>query len=74
MLYIITTKDPRNPGHNPHSKVTGGCTRADMCTDSTGEHHSFLLETSVSPEEIKEALAPMHVTRIESVTKVVWSI
>lgn len=72
MLYIVTTKDPRNPLHDPHNKMTAACTQSTICTDATGAHHSFLLETSATVPEIKEALSPLHVTRIEAAVTFVW--
>lgn len=72
--YIVTIKDPKNPRHNPHNKVTSECTRSDVCTDSTGEHHSFIVETELSPGEVIAAFrsAGTHVTRVEQARVVVW--
>lgn len=72
--YVVTIKDPKNPKHNPHNKITGMCSRSDVCTDSTGEHHSFVLETDLDPDEVIAALksAGTHVTRVEEAAIVRW--
>jgi hypothetical protein len=72
MMYVVTVKLPKNPAHNPRDKKTGVCpVVGGICTDQTGEHHSYLDTTSVSPEEAerrcKEVLGFDHVTRIEEV-------
>lgn len=65
--YLVTIKLPRNPGHDPHNKKTGPCPASTECTDSTGEHHTFLLET----DQLSMALARYsHVTRVERVVTV----
>lgn len=65
--YLVTIKLPRNPDNNPHDKRTGPCPVSAECTDSTGEHHTFLLET----DRLQLALARYsHVTRVERVVTV----
>ena len=65
--YLVTIKLPRNPDHNPRDKKTGPCPTSTECTDSTGEHHTFLLET----DRLFMALARYeHVTRVERVVMV----
>lgn len=45
MVYLVTVKLPKNPAHNPNSKVTGKCpVNGNYCSDTTGEHHTVLIE------------------------------
>jgi len=70
--YIVTYKHQiKNKEHDPKNKVTNKCTASNVCTDSTGEHHSFLAE-GITTLELKERLtqAGMHITRIELATMV----
>jgi hypothetical protein len=69
--YMVTIKLRKNPDHDPHNKKTGVCPANPdkLCTDVTGEHHTFLafgksLDTVmvIWSEEMG-----MHVTRIEEV-------
>lgn len=64
--YIVTVKYPKYCKHDPHNKVTDLCQVSAICTDCTGEHHSFLAKAP-SIEKLKEGLAErnMKVTRIE---------
>lgn len=71
-LYVVTVKDPKNPDHDPSNKKTGSCTVTDFCTDMTGAHHSFVVITNRTPDEIKKALLPKHVTRIEEAIALSW--
>lgn len=65
--YIVTVKLPKYPDHDPRDKKIGGCAVSPECTDATGEHHSFLLET----DRLQLALARYsHVTRVERVVTV----
>jgi hypothetical protein len=65
--YLVTVKLPRNPDHDPRDKKTGACPVSPECTDATGEHHTFLLET----DRLFLALARYaHVTRVERVVTV----
>lgn len=71
MKFIVTVKLPRNKDHDPHNKQEGTCpaTASKYCTDTTGEHHSFLLEAG-SLLEAKTTVTKMgfsHTTRIETV-------
>lgn len=65
--WIVTVKEPKNTQHDPKNKVTSNCTYSEVCTDSTGEHHSFVIATDASEEQIKETIeaSGVHVTRIE---------
>lgn len=68
--YIVTVKEPRNPAHNPQKKVTGNCpVNAQLCTDVTGEHHSFAVKAYDEQHamDIARTISP-HVTRIEVMT------
>jgi hypothetical protein len=64
-MKIVTIKLPKNPHHDPHNKVTAPCEVSDVCTDSTGEHHSVLVETDEQVEELRQQFG--HITRIEEV-------
>lgn len=65
--YIVTVKLPQHPDHNPRDKKTDGCVASRECTDATGAHHSFIVET----DRLHEVLARYaHVTRVERVTTV----
>lgn len=46
MLGIVTLKFKKNKKHNPQQRVWGKCQLHKVCTDSLGEHHSFILEAS----------------------------
>jgi|ERR1019366_10435941 hypothetical protein len=70
--YIITIKLPKNKAHNPKNKITGGCPFSPdgsiECTDTTGEHHSKLVE-GYSVDEVTQRYVDdgYHVTRVEEV-------
>jgi hypothetical protein len=76
MKAIVTLRFQRNANHDPKNKVIGECAThheimnpCSTCTDSTGEHHSYI-ETGRTISEIKEkALGKYpdahHVTRVE---------
>jgi hypothetical protein len=68
MLYLVTVKLARNPAHNPRGKVTAYCPVGDeWCTDSTGEHHTFAVQTELSAEDVKMTYENQyHVTRVET--------
>lgn len=65
--YLVTVKLPKNPAHDPRSKVTGECpVSGKQCTDVTGEHHTVTWRDT----SIEAALAHLfgeysHITRIE---------
>jgi len=71
---IVTLRFTKNPKHDPKNKVTDYCPLSKgiaICTDVTGEHHSYI-ESGSSLEEIKvKALQKFpkadHVTRIEAI-------
>jgi hypothetical protein len=67
--FIVTVKLPKNPAHDPQNKVTGPCKYSPMCTDVTGEHHSYLEDSFPDEAAIREHLREqnVHVTRIEAV-------
>lgn len=62
IAYLVTIKLPRNPDHNPRAKLTDSCAVSDNCTDSTGEHHTYLARTI---EEVQAETR--HITRIETI-------
>ena len=66
--YIVTVKLPKNPEHDPRNKKIGFCpvNPARMCTDVTGEHHSYVIECATMDEAYKDGIDRFgHVTRIE---------
>lgn len=64
MIYIVTIKLPKNTMHDPKNKKTSHCVSNPVCTDSTGEHHSFLVNAN-SLKEIRDYYDGVHITRIE---------
>lgn len=72
-MFIVTIKVEKNPNHNPRAKVTAVCPVSSTCTDSTGEHHSVLMEAE-SAEDARERVfksAGVHVTRVERASTLV---
>lgn len=67
MLYIVTVKLAGTHGHDPLNKVTGTCPMGEeRCTDRTGKHHSFLVDSLLSLEEVRANFETTHhVTRVE---------
>lgn len=67
--FVVTVKLPKNSAHDPRHKITGSCPYSPVCTDVTGEHHSYLETAFESLEEITAHLQTqgVHVTRIEAV-------
>lgn len=63
-MWIVTIKLPRgwNGPHDPHNKVVGECPLSRNCTDSTGEHHSTIVD---SESEVALLREDFHITRIE---------
>ena len=41
--WVVTVKLETNPNHDPENKNTGACPVSYECTDSTGQHHSFIV-------------------------------
>ena len=64
MPKLVTIKLPKNPLHDPHNKVTGPCPVSRVCTDSTGEHHTVLVQTEGN---LAWYMSNYHITRIEDV-------
>ena len=71
MKAIVTVRFPRNPKHNPINKRTGKCPLfshdiTQLCTDITGEHHSYI-QKGESLEDIRKRAEEKfnHITRIE---------
>jgi hypothetical protein len=70
--YLVTTKLPRNPDHDPKSKRTGACIASPHCTDVTGEHHTMLIEAADDTDILVQAgKLGLHITRIERVERLV---
>lgn len=72
MHFIVTIKLAKNPKHDPKNKQTNICPLDifSVCTDITGEHHSFLYEAPESwgIEQVTEYWKiEYHVTRVEGV-------
>lgn len=65
-LWAVTIKLPKNPAHNPRNKIVEGCRTSPLCTDATGEHHTFVVNADGVPP-IKEYFEAheVHITRIE---------
>ena len=69
MDYLVPVRMSKDPLHDPKNKITGACPISQLeCTDTTGEHHTFLHRAD-SAREIQEGMASLgvHVTRIELV-------
>ena len=68
--YLVTVKVPKNPEHNPRSKVIGPCpVNGEPCSDVTGEHHTILVRSASLMSATLESRAKYgHVTRVESLT------
>lgn len=68
--YIVTIKLAKNSEHNPRDKKTGMCPLGTgICTDATGEHHSYFV-TGESVEAVRQSVLDAgwtHVTRVEEV-------
>lgn len=68
MRFIVTVKDPKNPDHDPQNKKTGACKWSTVCTDVTGEHHSFLADAESAQKILDQYKRNgIHVTRVEAV-------
>ncbi len=69
--FLVTVRLAKNPEHNPREKKTGPCpVNGKLCTDVTGEHHTFLVELDDvdDAEAAREIYAGLYrVTRIETV-------
>lgn len=65
-IYIITVKLPKNPEHDPRNKQTDICQFSPVCSDSTGEHHSFLGTQETLVWLGKQSV---HITRAEFIAR-----
>lgn len=69
MILIVTVKLPRKKIHNPRDKKFGTCRCRDentICSDRTGEHHSFIMIGDTYEEIERRAKEKYrHLTRIE---------
>jgi hypothetical protein len=68
MRFIVTVKFGFNIKHDPKNKVVGSCSWSETCTDSTGSHHSVLVDAP-NIDAVKLMFQSYHVTRIEGVDK-----
>lgn len=70
-VFIVTIRLPKLPDHNPKHKITRLCRYGPgQCTDSMGEHHSFLhiggdKDTVEKVRILYEEHHNYHVTRVE---------
>jgi hypothetical protein len=68
--FLVTVKLSKNPAHDPRNKISGPCpVSGKLCTDVTGEHHTYLT-TGLSTASVREsamAAGWSHITRIEEV-------
>lgn len=71
-LFIVTVKRDSDPNHNPHMKLFGDCPESGRsCTDTTGAHHSVLVQAPTL-QKVRAALkGKVHITRIEEVTDII---
>jgi len=74
ILAIVTVRVKRDPYHYPKDKKVGICplrwSEGLVCTDVTGEHHSYIESGKHLGEIQKKAEARFgHVTRIEVIEK-----
>lgn len=72
MKAIVTVKLNKNPRHDPRNKQKGRCPCSGImgyfiyCTDTTGEHHSFIVDGFNLVEIIDKVSSKFkHITRIE---------
>jgi len=67
MKAIVTVKLTRNIHHDPTHKVKGECPlTGNVCTDITGQHHSYIEEGPNLEYIILKAMGKYsHITRIE---------
>jgi hypothetical protein len=67
--YIVTVKLAKSQEHNPNDKKTAECpaSHGSTCTDSTGEHHSFIaLGSDITEVQATWTASGYHVTRVET--------
>lgn len=72
MHFIVTVKLDKNVKHDPKNKQTNICPLDifSVCTDFTGEHHSFLFNAPESwgiAQVVEHWETQYHVTRVEGV-------
>jgi hypothetical protein len=73
-LYMVTVKGPKHPSHDPRNKKTGKCPAGEgQCTDRTGEHHTFLVRSTLSTSQVLDLAREKygHVTRVELVAETI---
>lgn len=72
--FIVTVRQPKQPGHDPHNKKTGVCTWSNYCTDVTGEHHSYLfIGTEEDARDSATLIDGARLTRLEKVSEDGWN-
>ncbi len=68
MIWIVTIKNNKHPDHDPHNKKKGICGQSNICTDSTGAHHCFLVRADRLKDVewfLTKERPYYHITRIE---------
>ncbi len=72
MKFIVTVKK-HNRSHDPKNKQKNKCIVSNDCTDSTGHHHSVLVEASdIWSAELKVyEKYVLHITKVERVMDVI---
>jgi len=63
-MRLVTLKLPANRKHDPARKLSASCPVSEVCSDSTGAHHTVLIYTDAALAELQ---ANYHVTRVEEV-------
>jgi len=67
-LFIITIKMLALQAHDPKNKKLGYCrAKTALCSDSTGEHHSFLVRGESVEQIINTYKQNYDVTRVEEI-------
>jgi len=67
-IWIVTLKFKPHKYHNPSKKRLRSCQTANICSDSTGAHHCFLIEATTLLEcmaILRDKFPNVHVTRYE---------
>ena len=65
--FVVTIKVKRDPKHDPMNKKTGVCPTSSACTDTTGEHHTYIT-TGRNIDDVRQSALEAgwrHVTRVE---------
>lgn len=63
--HIVTIKLDRRVDHDPKNKKIDTCVVSGRCTDATGQHHSFVIET-IDLDAMRDR-GLVHITRVEDI-------